>query len=325
MPLSRDDISFKADLPDLGGVMPVTRFQPPCLKDAQEQARAFAEALGIGIRATVSVPHGLMAAGDDGQVEFFAASGALRGRNTAMMARYDDERRDWPDLEKFDGPDGVDFRLGPDAAGQLLSAAHAVLERAGIEPGRAAFDRVALERWAQLDEKGNERDAGPGRATVQYVYTVAGVPLLGPGAKTNMHYDPADRGGTLVRFFHVNRPHDEVAEVRTAPLELALDGLLTEQWRSTELNPGDARIVVTAATVGLLAFPAHIPQSHALPVLAVEGVVQGDLDGLEEIHFAKYLPAFDEKHAAELGFAPVVETAPGEVVSRPPRLRKDVA
>lgn len=325
MPLSRDDIVVEADVRGFGDIMPVTRFRPPCLSDEEEKTRAFADALGIDIRATVAVPHGLMAAGDDGQIELFAASGAVRGRNTTRMMRYEDERRDWPEVDKVEGPDGVDFRLGPDAAGRLQSDARRVLEKAGIEPGRGARDRVVLERWAQLDENGDELDAGPGRATVQYAYEVSGVPLLGPGAKTNLHYDPTAEGGELVRFFHVNRPTDEVGELRTIPVELALDGLLVEQWRSTPLHPGDARIVITSAVAGLLAFPAHLAQRHALPVLAVEGVVHGELDGLEEIHFARYLPAFDEKHAGELGLATVVEPVRGEVVSRSRPTRKDAA
>ena len=76
-----------------------------------------------------------------------------------------------------------------------------------------------LERWAALSEDGAEIDAGPGRATVSLSYEVAGVPLIGPGAKSNLHFDPSDRSGELVRFFHVNRPSDEVAEMRTVPPE----------------------------------------------------------------------------------------------------------
>lgn len=323
MPLSLKDLSFEVDPPRVPEVAPVTTFEYPCLKDVREKIDAFAGALDIGIRATVNVPHGIAAVGDAGQIEVFAASGAIRGRNTDRLSRYDDERREWRDVEKVDGPDGLDFVLGAESSRAVTSLGLRMLAKAGIE--RQSDPRIVLERWAHLDEKGDEVDAGPGRATLAMTYSVGEVPLLGAGAKTNLHFDPGDGRPELARFFHVLRPVREAGEVRTTPIDAALPSLLAERWVSRDLREGEAHVSVTGATFGMLAAPAHLVQHHALPVLAVEGIVRGDLDGLDEIHFARYLPLYDEKDAAERGFAPFVEVAPGQLTPRSRPSRKDAA
>lgn len=323
MPLSLKDLTFEVDPPRVPDVAPVTTFEYPCLKDVRERIDVFAGALDIGIRATVSVPHGILAAGDAGQIEVFAASGAIRGRNTERLSRYDDERREWRDVEKIDGPDGVDFALGVDSSRAVTSFGLRILDKAGIE--RQSDPRIVVERWARLDEKGDEIEAGPGRATLAMTYAVGDVPLLGAGAKTNLHFDPGDGRPELARFFHVRRPVREAGEIRTTAVDDALPLLLAERWVSRDLREGEAHVSVTGATFGLLAAPAHLVQHHALPVLAVEGVVRGDLDGLEEIHFGRYLPLYDEKDAAERGFAPFVEVGPGQLTPRARPSRKDAA
>ncbi|TQJ30161.1 hypothetical protein [Microbacterium sp. SLBN-146] len=324
MPLSFDDLAFEVDLPKIPDTAPVAVLEYPCLRDAREKVDAFADALGIRIRTSVAVPHGILAAAEDGQIEVFSASGAIRGRHTERLGRYEDERRHWPDVEKIDGRDGLDFVLGADAAKSLTTQGLRILAKAGIERGHGD-PRVVLERWGLLDEKGQEIDAGPGRATVALSYDVEGVPLLGAGAKTNLHFDPSDRTAELARFFHVHRPLREVGELRTSPVEASFGPLLAEEWISRGVQPGAARIVVTGAAFGLLAAPAHLVQHHSMPVLAIEGVVRGDLDGLDEIHFARYLPLHDEKDAAARGFAPFVESGPGMLAPRARPSRKDAA
>ena len=309
MPLSFDDLAFEVDLPydsrhgaRRGPRVPV----PP---------RRAGEGRRLRRRARHPQPAPSLfrtdpAAADDGQIEVFSASGAIRGRNTERIGRYEDERRNWPDVEKIDGRDGLEFVLGADAAKTLTTQGLRILAKAGIERGHADA-RVVLERWGLLDEKGQEIDAGPGRATLTLSYDVDGVPLLGAGAKTNLHFDPRERTAELARFLHVHRALREVADVRTTRAEASLGPLLAEEWIRSGVRPGEARIVVTGAVFGLLAAPAHLVQHHSMPVLAIEGVVHGDLDGLDEIHFARYLPVHDERDAAARGLAPFVESGPG--------------
>ena len=66
-------------------------------------------------------------------------------------------------------------------------------------------------------------DSGPGRATVRLSYAVEGLALIGPGAKTNLHFDPSDDGRSveLARMFHVHRGVAARGEVATQSLEEA--------------------------------------------------------------------------------------------------------
>ncbi|MDE0546577.1 hypothetical protein [Microbacterium sp. C7(2022)] len=310
MALTRDDIVFAGREPRIPASYPVTRFAAPCLADSERSTRVLADVLGIEVATTVALPTGVAAVGKAGQIEHFAASGGVRARNVERLTAFEDEKRDWADLKEERTREGVRFSLGEETAARLTRLADAVLDKAGLASDGAS-SRIVLEQWAQFDERGKEVAAGVGRATVAVTYEVAGVPMLGAGAKSNLHFDPEGAGGALARFFHVNRRSDEVGEVRTAPFELALDGLLEESWTSRELSPGDAKIEIQSATTGLLALPAHVPQSHALPVLSVEGVVHGDFGGLDQLHFARYLPLFDAKDAARRGFAPGVDPAIG--------------
>ncbi|WP_035936986.1 hypothetical protein, partial [Knoellia aerolata] len=269
MPLSLRDVDFKVDLPDIPSTATVVSHTPPCLKEHRETTRAIAEALDIDLKGTAQVPHGYAVGSDRGQVEVFAASGAVRARNAERLTAYDDERREWSDVERDD--DGT-YRLGDDAAKRLTHHGLEVLHRVGIRAEHAGLD-VVLGQWAELDEDGTEVDSGPGRATVRFSYAVEGLPLIGPGAKTNLHLDPEDGGRSVsvARMFHVNRGVEATGEVATQSLDEAFSGLFAQSWSGHGLREGQGHITITGATFGLLALPADVLQSFAAPALMVEG------------------------------------------------------
>ena len=203
MPMQFTDIDFKVDLPDIPRITPVVTHTPPCLRDSAETTRAITEVLDIDLKGTAQVPHGYAVGSDRGQVEVFSASGAVRARNAERLTAYADESRTWSQVERDD--DGT-YRLGDSAAKELSHHGLELLSRIGIRDEYDSFD-VSLGQWAQLNEDGKEVDSGPGRATVRFAYAVHGLPLIGPGAKTNLHFDPEDDGRTpaLARMFHANR------------------------------------------------------------------------------------------------------------------------
>ena len=179
----------------------------------------------------------------------------------------------------------------------------------------------SVGQWALLEESGKELESGPGRATVQLGYAVEGIKLIGPGAKTNVHCDPDDsgHGGVVARLFHVNRGFDGSRDVPRLDIERAFQPLLTQTWSGRELDPGSARMAITAIDYGLLARPADVLQRFAAPALAVQGRITGvdGGDGREvELRFAQYLPLADADALAEAGFASASRLIPGSVVKR---------
>lgn len=318
MPLSFRDIDFRTELPEIPSAMPAAVTEGQCAHDRVEPMRSLAGILDIGddaIEVALSFGHAL--ASDTAQVEFFAASGALRGRNVTVLGRFDDERRDWPDVEEVKGGDGVSYALGERAREGLLEQARELLARTGLGDDGVAGVDVVLDRWAELDDRGRERRSGPGRATVQMTYAVEGTPLIGPGAKTNLHYDPIDGTPTLARLFHVHRDVVDVREVSTDGAERAFDAFLADPFLNEQVDKG-GRVVVTRVQAGLLALPADTPQRVAYPALAVEGVIEGLKDerkGDRELRFGRYVPAAAPEALRRAGVA--VPPPPTSEKSRP--------
>ena len=314
------DIDFRTQLPDVSGSLPVARVAAPCPGGRTEAARTLADVLGLGGTTHVDLPFGHALASKAGQVEVFAASGAVRARSIERLRAHDDERRRWPDAHRSDR-DGT-WELDPGMARRLASEATELLGKASLLEEPARTD-VVLGQWAELDEKGNEVDSGPGRATVRLSYEAAGVPLIGPGAKTLLHYDPVDGGAELARLFHVCRRPEETGEVAGTDPERLFARFLAEPIFALDKQP-DAKIAVTSAEFGLLALPADVPQRAALPALAVEGVIEGLVDPQGrgyELRFARYLTVPDPEALAKAGFA----SAPAFATSTPVRSRGEAA
>jgi hypothetical protein len=319
MPFTFADLDIRTTLPDIPASAPVVSLTPPCIKDRSRAVEGLTKALGFEVRGTVDVPHGYAVGGPSGQVEVFYASGAVRGRNTDQLSKFEDERRRWADVTKDEDHDGVFFRLGDAAAQRLTTSSMRLLDSIGLSGDHASLT-VALGQWARLDESGAEIDSGPGRATVQLGYEAEGIRLIGPGAKTNFHYDPDDSGepGIMARFFHVLRGTEGVKDLRMLTIEEAFQPLLTQTWSGLKVDPTSAKMAITSATFGLLALPADVPQTYAAPALVVEGRLEGVLaeDGrLVELRFGQYLPLANAKGLADAGFASSGPVLPGSVVA----------
>lgn len=305
MPISFRDIDFRTEIPDIPSAMPAAIVEGQCAHDRVESMRALASILDLGDAIDVTLPFGHALAGKTGQVEYFAASGAVRARNTEVLNRFKDERRDWPDVEKVETREGISYSLGERSSRQLLEQARELLSKAGLADDGVAATDIVLGRWAQLDEKGREIDSGPGRATVQMTYSLEGTPLIGPGAKTNLHFDPVDRAPMLARMFHVHRAVVDVREVMMGKTEEAFRAFLADTFLEERSERG-GRIVVTGIRAGLLALPADTPQRVAYPALAIEGTIESlkdDRTGDYEIRFGRYVPAASAEALRRAGVA----------------------
>jgi hypothetical protein len=287
---------------------------PPCARDRDETTRALAEVLQIDLKGTAQVPHGYAVGSDRGQVEVFSASGAVRARNAERLSAYPDERRNWSQVERDE--DGT-FRLGDELTRHLIGQGQELLHRVGLGAEPAAIS-VSVDQWAQLNDDGKEVQSGTGRATVRLSYAAEGLALIGPGAKTNLHFDPSDDGRSvaLARMFHVHRDVAATGEVATQSLEEAFAGLLAQSWPSHGIRKSEGRITITAATFGLLALPADVVQTFSAPTLMVEGEISGVEVGKDEtvsVRFGQYLPLAHPKALAEAGYGGG-QLEPGTVV-----------
>ena len=315
MPIDISRVAFDAKVPELPPVAVVGVHADPCLRDRRRVVDGLAEALGITLRGTVDVPFGYIVGGAEGQVEVFTASGAVRARNTDRLAAYESEARRWADVDKIDTPEGVLLTLGEHTQRLLLDASERLIDGLGLAE-KEVTATISVERWAAADEDGRELDAGLGRAVVKRGYEFEGLPLLGAGAKTNLHFDPADgEGGSIVRFFHAHRGFEGAREVRLLDLERSLGPLLSQTWSGIDPDPAEAMLTITEATFGLLALPAHLHQRAAVPVLMVQGGIGGlGLPGDAELRFGQFLPLADPDALVEAGFGGTIDVAAGQVV-----------
>jgi hypothetical protein len=325
MPIDFADVDFQVRVPDIPTSAPAAVLSAPCLRDHARAVDGLAKALGFDVRATVDVPHGFAAGSPAGQVEVFAASGALRARNTDRLAKFEDERREWADVVKDDSDPtiGIVYRLGDATSKRLTATSRRLLKSLELDTDGAST-AVRLGQWARLDEDGRELESGPGRATVQLTYSVDGVRLIGPGAKTNIHFDPdeAGEGGVIARFFHVHRGAEGANDVRLVGIEEAFQPLLTQTWSGITPDAQRARLSITSIQYGLLALPADVPQRHAAPALVVEGSLAGVVagDGSEvTLRFGQYLPLTSAASLAEAGLGSTGPVIAGTVVTRRPR------
>ena len=318
MTLAFGDIEFRTDLPRIPTAMPAALTEAQCGHERVDAMRTLAAILDLGDAIDVALPFGHALAGKTGQVEFFSASGAIRARNLSVINAFEDERRPWPDVQKIEDRDGISYALGDGSVRQLMAMARELLDKAGLADDGVADIDVVVGRWGQLDEKGRELESGPARATVRLSYAVEGTPLIGPGAKTHLHYDPIGREPALARLFHVHRAVTDVREVETGGPERAFDAFLADPFLNEQYERG-GRIVVTGVQAGLLALPADTPQRVAYPALAVEGVVESlkDQKGDYELRFGRYVPAVRPAALRRAGLAVPTPAPSREVDSGP--------
>src|SRR4051812_23366386 len=115
MPIDFSDLDLQVKLPDIPGSAPVATIPAPCIESRSRAVDGLAKALRLDLDGTVDLPHGYAMFGPRGQVEVFAASGALRARDCEQLARFDDERRPWADVTREETDDGTVYRLGDHA------------------------------------------------------------------------------------------------------------------------------------------------------------------------------------------------------------------
>jgi hypothetical protein len=298
MNLSLADIDWQVALPEVPDELPLATLATPSYEERLHAVRTLHERFELGETVEMDLPDGVAHASRRGEVQYFAASGAVRARSAEVCAAFSDERRPWDNVSEVDG----EFVLDDDTSELLFQDAGELLRAARLLADGLGDVDVVLDRWARVDESGREIERGPGRAVVRAPYSLEGVPFIGGGAKTRLAYEPVDGKPALARIFHVHRPVIDVGAVRTGGTERALTGLLRDPYL-VEQHGGGARIVVTGIEVGLLALPAVVSQRLATPAVAVTGTLENLPDGATALRFSRYYQAVSAKSLRDIGFA----------------------
>jgi hypothetical protein len=305
MGLSLAEVDWRVPLPDIPEELPAATVATPSYEERLHAVRTLHERFRLGTTVELDLADGVAHAGERGEVQYFAASGAVRARDAGLCAEFADERRCWRDVEKVDDGDGPRFVPGEQISAQMFQDAGELLRAARLLPDGLGDVDVVMDQWAEFDESGTEIDHGPGRAVVRAPYSLDGVPFIGAGAKTRLCYEPIDGRPVLARMFHVHRPIVDVQLVRTGGTDQALTGLLRDPLLIEHHGRG-ARLAVTGFQLGLLALPAVVPQRVVAPAIAVAGVlenVRDDRQGTITLRFARYYPAVSAKSLRTKGLA----------------------
>ena len=290
-PPSLDDLSLEVRLPEIPTSMALFELSSTSLGERQGALNVIAKLLGLGELRRVELPHGVVFASERGEVEYFHASGALWARDAGLQEQKD--------------RDGLRFGLDRRAATRLARQARDLLSEAGLLSDQILPATVELDQFAQLDEKGNELRRGAGPATVKFAYAVQGVPVLGPGAKSQVFAEP-DRAGTRITgAFHVWREIGQARELALPPIEEALELGLLRDPELVKYHELGHRIQITRLDFGYYAMPAFDHQGFLFPAFQVEGTVS-DPKGESEFLFGRFhhvaSPAHYEKAGARASY-----------------------
>jgi hypothetical protein len=318
--LSLKDLGIRR-LPKLPATVPVFELATPSFSDRRAGIAYLADYLRLGSLRAVELDHGVIMAGERGEIEYFHASGAVWARDASAELAHKGELREWDGLEKVrSGGDRV--RLKAEASRALIAQARAVLETTGLI-GREAVAgvTVALDQVAQLDAKGSEHAFGAGSATVKVSYAVEGIAVAGAGAKSLVFADPGRKQARVTGAFHCWRPFGSARPVKVPSIEEALGvGVLTDPELVRYGRAGHA-IRIARLDFVYLALPAFVRQSHLFPAFRIEGSVsKGELG--EAFDFARYHHAVPPRNyaAADL-FGPYLAVNPDGIAPAAPAER----
>jgi hypothetical protein len=289
-----NQLTLKTQQPDWRTQMPVFTCLPPAIEKRHAAAKKLADQLKLGDLRTAEFEHGLVMAGERGDITVFHASGAVLARNAAASANQRDELRHWPGLAPMVA--GQDIVFEADAAKRLGARMSDMLRPLELLGREAQAPVIQLDQVAQLDGKGKEIKRGAGQASVSFGYRVEGVRAQGAGAKTVAFAEPDALAGML----HAWRELGHATTVRLPALEEALGvGFLQDPELERHAAAGHA-ITVTHLELVYLALPAFMRQSHLFPALQIEGEVSKGKLG-ESFFFGRYHHAVSPKAYTEAG------------------------
>jgi hypothetical protein len=273
----------------------------PTLDDRRAAISRLRDYLKLGDLRTAELDHAVVMASEQGDIQYFPASGAVMARDATAGRAAENELRKWPELEDTK-TGGQRVILHPDASKRLIGQVTELLEPVGLLGKPISRSSVELEQVAQLDEKGNERQYGAGKAVVKFQYAVEGVPVRGAGGKTLAFAIPDQGVARITGAFHAWRIPGQAIALKLPPLDEALGvGLLSDPELDLYHSAGH-KIQITRLELVYLALPAFMRQNHLFPAFQVEGKVSEGRKGIA-FGFARFHHAAPPNAYTAVGLA----------------------
>lgn len=297
MALKIDDLKFETDMPEIPDIGPVVLVEAPDLERRIQGMKALADRLSIAKAREVHTEFGRALVSEQGEVEFFEASGALWSINLAQARKQKNELRDWGKLKREKGPDGVvRTTVVAKTRDRIADLAREVAERAGFEHEHTDDPYLDMQQVASFNAKGKELSSGCGEATMVFPYQVEGLPVIGGGAKTLVDVAPADDDLQPVGAVNVWRRPAGTRKVKLGGTESVLKAGLLVDPDLTQAAEKGGRVIVESLRFGLMALPATMRQEFLFPVIEVSGRVKlRKKDKAPHYNFGRICPAATRK------------------------------
>lgn len=299
MALRIDDLKVRGSLPELPRSMPLPAIRVPTLEERRWSIETVGRQLGLGKMSLAEVPHGYVFGSPKGEVEFFRASGAVWASDTTADEKFKNEARPWRDLRETGRGRHKAFTLDRDQSAKLMDSSLEFLKESGLLRDEASIPTIKLDQWAHLNEKGEEIKRGAGTATVKLGYKVEGIAAIGPGAKTILFAEPEDGTARISGMFHAWRDITGARELKMQSVESALKVGLLQDPELISYHKRGYSIEIARISLGYLALPAFVQQSHLFPAFEVQGVVHDREDKSRSFSFGKYCHAAGPKQYAK--------------------------
>lgn len=303
MTLKIEDIRFETDLPRIPDIGPVVEVAAPDFEARGAGMKALVERLDLGAAKEAHTEFGRALVSRRGEVEYFHASGAVWSINLASSRKQKNELRDWGDLTRAKGPDGVTrLTVAPKMRDRIAELAGELGERAGFDREHADAPYLDMQQVARLNRKGEEVKSGCGEATMVTPYRLEGLPVLGGGAKTLIDVVPMGEDLTPVGAVNIWRRPTGTRKVKLGGTEAVLAAGLLEDPDLNLAAENGGKIVVETLRFGLMALPATMRQELLFPVIEVAGRVRlRRKEKAPHYNFGRICPAATQKTYAAAG------------------------
>lgn len=168
---------------------------------------------------------------------------------------------------------------------QSTELAEAYLRDRGLADERAAITSVSYTELSRADRVHDDAASIRIALHVNFSFSLDGLPVMGPGAKSQVTFDGTRRVREAYKFW---REPIEAGRRRIVEPEAAME-LLRGDDAFADLREGEARVTFHRVRLGYYALPPREVQGYLIPVYAFDGTVS--TQQFERYDFTKYVVA----------------------------------
>lgn len=309
-PLTLEHFELRADCPKTPGEVQIFAMDAVPMHEREPAMGVLTDRFKLGRTTHVEAPYGSVFASERGTLQFFAASGGMLARSSAADNAFAEARRPWNRLERQQFEGSTQFTLPKATSDRLVQDTLCMLSSARLMPHadsplKALPPSVSLDQWGTTADEGHARASAAGAATVHIAYEIDGIPLFGPGARTQGRFEPGDVGdtGELVEMFHAPRSFGHTTQADLEPADAALDRMVQGDRELQQFHSRGHHVRFDALEFGFYALPVFEPQAMLLPVLRVQGTSIHPERPKHEARFRRIVSLLSQRGAAKAGIS----------------------